>query len=320
MRANARLFALAGGVLLLAAVGLWLRHAPLFDAGAPTSIDRSAGAGPRGAPAPRRVLLISVDGLAPWVLARAQAPVLARLAREGTSAAHAETVLPSITMTAHTTMLSGLPPEQHGVTWNRYQPWSAVGVPTIFTACARQALRCGLFAGKAKFAHFAEAEPGVERYVLGADAPAVLAAALRYQRERDPDLVVVHLAEVDWAGHGQGWGSEAQLRAIAALDTALGGFLSEVRAAGGRPLAVLLTSDHGGHGTNHGSADPRDVEIPWLLWGDGVPVATLPQVSALDTAPTLMALLGLAPPPAWPGVARAPSGAAAPTAASAYAP
>jgi arylsulfatase A-like enzyme len=33
---------------------------------------------------------------------------------------------------------------------------------------------------------------------------------------------------------------------------------------------VLITADHGGHGTTHGSARPEDVTIPWLVVGPGV--------------------------------------------------
>jgi predicted AlkP superfamily pyrophosphatase or phosphodiesterase len=251
------------------------------------------------------VWLLSVDGLAPRVLGSANAPHLGRLLRDGLHARRARTILPSITLAAHATMLSGLPPAGHGVYWNRYEPWRQVGVPTLFDACAEHALVGGLFAGKPKFAHFAEGEPGVERWRLGADAGAVLDAALAFARERDPDFAMVHLAEVDRAGHVYGWDSAEQRSALEALDERLGPFLDALRAASPRPLAVLLTADHGGHGTNHGSDAASDVDIPWALWGDGIPVAELAEASALDTAPTVLALLGLPAPAAWTGLARA---------------
>jgi arylsulfatase A-like enzyme len=300
----------AAAALLLAALGLVAVHAPLFDGRAPERIDRERAE--RGALAPRRVLLVSIDGLAPRVRAATPTPVLDRLAGEGAVAREARTVVPSITMTAHATMLTGRGPEAHGVTWNRYQPWSRVERDTLYTHCRRAGLRCALFAGKAKFAHFAEGEPGVERYVRGADAGAVLRAAAAWLRERDGDFALVHLAEVDWAGHAEGWDSDAQRRALERLDAALGSFLAEARAASARPLAVLVTSDHGGHGTRHGSDAPEDVDIPWILWGDGVPAgASLGEgVTALDTAPTVLALLGLPAPPDWPGHARFPPAAA----------
>lgn len=301
----------AGGALVLAALvvgALLLRYLPLFDAQAPEHLEHASAAVHR--PATHRVVLVSIDGLAPRVLAHTPTPTLSRLAREGLAASHALTVVPSITMTSHTSMLSGLPPEAHHVTFNRYQPWSRVSVPTLFSACPAAGLRCGLFAGKRKFAHFAEHEPGVERYVFAPEAAGVLAAAAAYLEERDPDLVVVHLAEVDLAGHQSGWDSGVQRTALTGVDALLGAFLGALCRHAERPTAVLVTSDHGGHGTNHGSDLPEDRDIPWILWGDGIAPGVLPEVSTLDTAPTLAALLGLPADPAWVGAARAPQPAA----------
>jgi predicted AlkP superfamily pyrophosphatase or phosphodiesterase len=144
----------------------------------------------------------------------------------------------------------------------------------------------------------------------------VLAQASAYLAERDPEFVLVHLAEVDLAGHAEGWGSPAQRAALERIDALLGRFLAGARAAGSGRLAVLLTSDHGGHGTVHGSDDPRDLAIPWILWGEGIAPGTLREpVSTLDTGPTLLALLGAQPPVAWQGRVRlgvAAAGAASP--------
>jgi hypothetical protein len=294
--------AVALGLLAAGAGWLALRHLPLWEDRAPERLDRAPTAAHR--PAPRRVVLISVDGLAPRVLDDTPTPTLARLAREGRRAEVAHTVVPSITMTSHVSMLSGVPPAVHGVTFNRYQPWSRIPVPTLFTQCAREGLRCGLFAGKRKFAHLAEHEPGVARYAYAPAAAEVLAAASRWSAEAASDLLVVHLAEVDLAGHRAGWGSAVQKAALTGLDTLLGAFLARVCQASRRPVAVLLTSDHGGHGTRHGSAREEDRRIPWILWGDGIEPATLGAVSTLDTAPTLAALLGVPAVPAWAGTAR----------------
>ena len=296
---------LAGALLLLTLIGV-AHYAPLFDGMAEQRIERPAP-GPRSA-APRRVLLVSIDGLSPRVLAGVRAPTLARLAEEGARTPSARTVLPSITMAAHTTMLTGLSPAQHGVSWNRYQPWSRVAAPTLFGRCREVGLRCGLFAGKRKFVHFAEGEAGVERYQWQPDAAAVLDAAASWLESADPDFAMIHLAEVDLAGHERGWGSPAQQAAIEATDRLLGVFLPRARAASGRPLVVLLTSDHGGHDTRHGTDQPADMEIPWLLWGDDIPPGheISAPVTALDTAPTLMSLLGLTPPSHWPGTPHFP--------------
>jgi len=273
---------------------------------APRSLDRT-DADAAGSRASRIVVLVSVDGLAPWVLEGTATPALDRLAREGLAAERAETIVPSVTLPSHASMISGVEPERHGVDWNRWYPWRSVEVATLFTHCRRAALRCGLFAGKPKFAHFAVEEPGVERYAFGESAEEVLGLAEDYLEEREPDFVMVHLAEVDLTGHGDGWGSDAQREAVRRIDGALGDFLEELAGELGRPLTLIVTSDHGGHGKRHGSDDPRDVRIPWIAWGDGVPAGgRIPTVRTLDTAPTVLRLLGQAVPAHWTGRARLP--------------
>jgi len=275
--------------------------APRAQGPPPERLDRT---GPAPDPeAPRRtVVLVSVDGLAPWVLEATPTPHLDALARTGASARRAETVVPSLTLPSHTSMLSGVRPDRHGVASNDWRPGRRIEVPTVFTFCARGGLRCGLFAGKPKLVHFALEEPGVERYVFGDRAEAVFDAALDYLDEREPHFVMVHLAEVDLVGHATGWGGRSQREIIVELDALLGDFLDEARDELEGRLTVVVTADHGGEGRRHGRADERHVRIPWIAWGDGVPEgAEIARVHTVDTAPTVLGLLGLPAPPTWEG-------------------
>jgi len=279
---------------------------PLGRAPAPEWLDRTGGDRVT-APPPRTVVLISVDGLAPWVLAGTETPRLDALAAAGVSAVRAETVVPSRTLPSHTSMLSGLPPARHGVDWNDWRPGRKIEVRTVFTECRHAGLRCGLFAGKRKFAHFAVDESGVEQYAYAPNAEAVLDRAFAYLEARHPHFVMIHLAEVDSAGHWWRWGSGRQRTQIRRIDEDLGRFLDEVRERYAGRLSVIVTADHGGHGWRHGSASERDVRIPWIAWGDGVPAGgQLALVRTVDTAPTILGLLGLTAPRGWLGVSHVP--------------
>lgn len=304
------------GALLVAvwiAVSGWAcRYIPIFEPLAPTAIENAAPGSERRLP-PRRVVLISLDGLAPWVLAGEAAPTLRRLAVEGVSAAEAVTISPPVTLPSHVSMLSGVGPELHGVSWNRYQPWSRLRAPTLFTRCAQQGLRCDLFASKRKFVLFAANEPGVRQYRCLPLAAQVFAAALASLEDDDPDLVVMHLSELDRIGHRKGWGSEEQRAAIGLLDSLLGQFLPAAEAASERPLTLLITADHGGYGRGHLANRSENRRIPWILWGDGVdPQAELRWISTLDTAATVSALLEMEIPPSWLGQPRGLFGGLAP--------
>ena len=64
-----------------------------------------------------------------------------------------------------------------------------------------------------------------------------------------------------------------------------------------------MTADHGGHDRDHGSDDPRDVTIPWIAWGRGVAPGELAPgtVRTLDTASTVVYVLGVDRPAGWMG-------------------
>src|SRR5215470_11487073 len=79
---------------------------------------------PAAAAPPRpHVVIVSVDGLRPDTYLEAdrlglKIPTLRRLMREGTVAAGAMSVLPSVTYPAHTTIATGVFPARHGIVTN----------------------------------------------------------------------------------------------------------------------------------------------------------------------------------------------------------
>lgn len=267
----------------------------LFDGFAVASLDAGALLSAPAEANRRRVILVSVDGLAPRFLAAAHTPHLDAFAEGGTHAREALTTRPPVTLPSHAAMLTGRPPAEHGLTWNRYEPWRGPLEGGLFGACADHALRCGLFAGKRKFVHLGGAR-GVERYRYVGHRDGILAEALDYVRAQDPRFLLIHLPEVDTSGHRHGWGSPEQRAEIEAVDAALGAFAAELAAGAARPLTLLVTADHGGDGTEHHQDRPENRRIPWIAWGDGVPPGrVLDAVSTIDTAPTVAALLGLPP-------------------------
>ncbi len=78
---------------------------------------------PHGAePAARRVVLVSLDGAADWMVDRwleqGKAPAFAQLAKDGASADAAISTLPTLTGVAHASMWTGAPPAVTGVSGN----------------------------------------------------------------------------------------------------------------------------------------------------------------------------------------------------------
>ncbi len=239
----------------------------------------------------QHVLLISVDGLRPDALK--YAPRLSQLLGESAYDLAAKTVVPSVTLVAHASMLTGVGPDRHGITWNSYQPRRGyVRAPTALALARQAGLKAALFTSKEKLKHLAP--PGsVDHLEVHLRAPALADAALAYLHQERPNLLVVHFQEVDGNGHLHGWLSPEYQQAVVVVDQAIGRLLDEVRSRSDERWAVIITADHGGHGRTHGTTQAEDILIPWIAWGAGIRPGRLQGVRVTDTAATALALLGV---------------------------
>ena len=258
-------------------------------------------------PRAERVFIISFDGGKPSVIADSDMPVLKKMVTEGAYTWEARTVIPSITLLSHASMISGVGPAKHKITWNNWQPEKGlIPVPTIFSLAHPHGFTTAIFAGKPKFKHL-NLPGSLDEFVLllpKANAKDVAAAFAARLPLLNVDLCLIHFADPDSAGHKYGWGSPEQRQAFADSDAALQVVMDALNAAGiADSSVVILTADHGGHGKTHGSDAPEDVLIPWIVWGKGVKKGfklTVP-VSTCDTAATALWLLGLPIPAEFDG-------------------
>ena len=109
---------------------------------------------PTPRPTPRRVLIISIDGLRPDAIALAPMPNLLALMQTSAYSLTAQTIFPSVTLPAHTSMLTGVRMEKHGITWNDWVPTNpVVSVPTVFAAAKQAGYSTAMFVAKEKFRH-----------------------------------------------------------------------------------------------------------------------------------------------------------------------
>lgn len=251
------------------------------------------------------VFIVSFDGGKPAVMQKSQMPMLQRALKEGAGTWAARTVFPSITLVSHTSMLTGVQPAKHKVTWNDWVPEKGlVSVPTVFAIAKKAKKGTALFAGKEKFAHLYQPKSLDAFSVPDYRARIVAEMAGGYIQLKKPNLCFVHFADSDGAGHSKGWGSPEQIAAFAEEDQALGILLEGIRKAGiGDKSAIILTADHGGHDKTHGLSTDEDMLIPWIAVGAGIGkgVTLTAPVSTCDTAATALELLGIPIPPEWDG-------------------
>ena len=289
-------------IVLLALVGACARPAPAPSAPRPTPAGRVTN----------HVVIISVDGLRPDAIERFGAKTLRRLMREGSVAPDAQTVLPSTTLPSHTSMLTGVDPDVHGITWNsdEVEERGYVQVPTVFAVARAAGLRTAAFFGKSKLNHvhapatidyMQTFDPNRPWQRSGQHTARLVGEYLARER---PNLLFVHLVEADFAGHLFGWMGRSYQQAVREADGAVGALLRHADTHFGRgQYTVIITADHGGHGRTHGTELPEDTTIPWIAWGKAVRVGTqLPfGIRTTDTAATALWLLGVSVPAAWSG-------------------
>jgi predicted AlkP superfamily pyrophosphatase or phosphodiesterase len=221
-----------------------------------------------------RVLIITVDGLRADVLLRADAPHIRRLMASGSFTMWARTVPECYTLPAHVSILTGVSPQKHGIEWNDHIEEAYSLVPTLFEVAKRGGLSTAMVTGKTKF--IALDKPGtIDWKFLPRDEPNpdafVALQAVAILRRHRPRVMFVHLADTDTVGHAVGWGTPEQLRVIEEADRQVGVVLGEVARLGlTESTLVVLTSDHGGAGLEHGPDDPRSLHVPWIVSGPGV--------------------------------------------------
>jgi arylsulfatase A-like enzyme len=264
---------------------------------------------PRAGAVSNHVIIVSIDGLRPDAIEAYEAHTLQRLVREGAYSLTAETVYPSKTLPSHTSMLTGLTPEQHGITWNtdKTSAHGVVQVPTIFGMAKAAGFTTAAFFSKSKLRHLQQ--PGsldhsqAPRGLDVSPATRTVEDATRYMQFRRPNLMFVHISEPDAAGHSFGWMGSAYGVAVRRADAAVGRIIAAADATYGvGGYTIIVTADHGGHGTHHGSDHEEDMQIPWIAWGAGVePGALAIAINTTDTAATALWLLGVKEPASFSG-------------------
>jgi hypothetical protein len=263
------------------------------------------------------VLVISIDGLRPDLLLLANTPSIHRMMQEGSYSMWARTTPNSITLPSHVSMMTGVSPRRHEIEWNRDLPLSEPiypRVPTLFEAAKRHGYTTALAAGKSKFDIFDR--PGVLDWkfiptTTKCETADVIGPALDIIRQHKPDVMLIHFPSVDNTGHADGWASPQQMRAIQDADTAVGEVRKALEDSGLSDSTLLIvTSDHGGAGRNHGPDDPRSRHIPWVAVGPhvrkNVDLTSYPRlvINTEDTFATACWVMGI--PPTIPDMDGAP--------------
>ena len=278
-------------------------------------------------PAVQGVVIITLDTtradrLSPYGYMNVSLPNLERLAREGVVFDQAQTVAP-LTLTAHTSLFTGLLPPNHGVRDNADRPLADTHT-TLAAVLQGRGFRTGAFVASVVLDPDRGLQQGFEQYrgvpKTGGDGPegrqrradAVMDDAIAWLDtiQESRFLLWTHLYDAHRPydppePYRTEYGHNLYVGEIAFADSQVGRLLAalETRHLLDRTL-VIVTADHGESLGDHGERDHgiflyQDVlHIPLIVRAPGLLARHVPDLVQLtDVMPTALELLDVAAPP-----------------------
>ena len=252
---------------------------------------------PLGAPLTRRVVFVLIDALREDTSLKPDVmPFLNELRGRGASATiHSRP--PSYSQPGYSTLLTGAWPDvSDGPTINldyaEIPTWTQDDLVSAVQRAGRKAAVSGYYWFEKLIP---QAAVDASFYTPGEDAAAdraVVDAALPWLKANDHPFVLIHIDQVDYAGHHEGGPADPRWDAAARRADDL---LAEIAAALDLSKdALFVASDHGQIDRGgHGGQDPITLVEPWVLAGAGVKPGSYGDVAQVDVAPMLAALLGV---------------------------
>lgn len=245
-----------------------------------------------GAARPGRVVMVIVDGLT--LEASREMSSLQSLRSYGADFV-VRAAQPSLSYPNWTTLLSGTSQDYHGVVTNWHEGPARVETlldtaqssETTFVVVGPSDIAT-LFPA-ARNADVAYFEQWSERYLSGryVDKTIELTEKVR------PRLVLLHLPDIDEAGHASGSASEEYARTVARVDADLRRLVERLQDG---HTTFVVVADHGHIATGgHGGWESAVIQVPAIFSGGGARVSKGEALQE-DVAPTVALLAGLPTP------------------------
>jgi hypothetical protein len=249
-----------------------------------------------GQPLAARVVLVVVDALREDTSRKSDVmPFLNQLREQGAWAVmHSQP--PSFSEPGWTTLCTGAWPEINdsppiNLEYDKIWPWTQ---DNIFAAAKRAGLKTAV-AGYDWWERFIKPEwRDAGFFTHGEDDAAdqdVMKAALPWLTGGEYQFTLIHLDQVDYAGHHEGGPRDPRWNAAAARADAM------LRQVAGtldfKKDALIVVSDHGQIDRGgHGGQDPITLVEPFVMVGAGVKPGRSPDMQMVDVAQTIAVLLG----------------------------
>jgi len=259
------------------------------------------------------VILIGSDGFGAYAFNKAKVPNLRKMMKEGAYSLHARSVLPSSSAVNWASMLMGSGPELHGYTeWGSKVPELPSRVigkggiyPTIFSLIDEQLPdeKIGVSYKWGGIKYLFE-RTMVDLDFNGKTDKETVEKALDFIINEKPAFTFIHLDEPDHAGHSIGHDTPEYYEQVEMIDGLVGDIVNRLVETGMmEDTIIIFSADHGGINKGHGGKTLLEVEIPWIIYGKGIPAKGKLDTSIItyDTAATIAKILDLEQPQSWIG-------------------
>lgn len=274
----------------------------------------------KGTPSPgsqaEHVALFVLEGFSHDSLKGAAMPVLKKLIKEGSVTWTAGGVEPALRLPTMASLITGMPVEKHGITWNSFEfSRGYPRPPSLFDYLDLSGGRdSAIFFMDESLYQLAKPTPYTDYQLCGALRPEcgsqkLVAYIQQYFQKATsghgyghavlslPHLLVVHLPEAGRAGVTYGWNSKEYRDALQAVDASMKSVLDLFTYHKLLDRTTVLVTALSGKGTDPGGETPTSDTpvVPWIVSGAGIKRGqTIHQpVSIIDTGATVMRILRL---------------------------
>lgn len=267
--------------------------------------------------APEHVILFVLEGFGQDSLKGGAMPVLGKLVKDGVVTWSATGVNPALRLPTMASLVTGMPVEKHGITWNVFEfSRGYPRLPSMFDYLDLSGGRdSAIFYMDESLYQLARPEPYTDYQLCGALRPECssgkIVSYIRQYFEKAtsghgyghaipslPHLLVVHLPEAGRAGVAHGWNSKEYRQALQAVDTAVKSVLEVFKEHGLSNRTTVLVTALSAPGTDLNGEEATTAgtpTVPWIASGAGIKHGQVihQPVSIIDTGATVMRILGL---------------------------
>ena len=249
------------------------------------------------------VLMVLLDGWRPDVIAAAHTPTIDMMMQDSAYSMKARTEDTTISGSGHSSFLTGVHRDKHNVHGNSFGDANYQEYPYWFNLLKseRPEMHTAAYHNWLPMADaaldFSACGYCVDMYVTGSDNSIATQLATDLANKQ-MDAVTIVIDAPDAAGHGYGFHPSIPqyVAAMNQSDAWLGMIMDAIFARANyaeEDWMVIISSDHAGTETWHGSNIPEHREVPLIIWGAESSGTIWPAPDAVDIVPTALHHMGV---------------------------